>query len=181
MTQTPLFGTLIGLVTYVASHVLRQRAALLTFKQIILIPELVSQTCLLLGNQTLTTTEHSNCTNIPARSYGTFDHNINGVGFLTGANTLDVAKIGIDLALLNVNTSLITDAYRRVHNELVVEQAVKADGIRPDGSFGYVPYLKSRLHVAENKRSQSTCGNTLQWQLWQGLVSVEISWLLKAS
>lgn len=73
-----------------------------------------------------------------ARSYGTFDHNINGVGFLTGANTLDVAKIGIDLGILTVNASLLKDAYRRVHNELQIQQSVRADGIRPDGSFGSV-------------------------------------------
>ncbi|TFK41122.1 polysaccharide lyase family 8 protein [Crucibulum laeve] len=105
------------------------------FSNIILIPELVGQSCLLL-NDTLTTVQHSNCTHITGRSYGTFDQNINGVGFLTGANTLDVAKIGIDQALLNVNASMLTDAYRRVHLELTIAEEVKADGIRPDGSFG---------------------------------------------
>ncbi|KAJ7594959.1 polysaccharide lyase family 8 protein, partial [Mycena floridula] len=105
------------------------------FSNIILIPELVSETCLLL-NETLTSSQLGNCTHMTARSYGTFDQNIPGLGFLTGANTLDVAKIGIDLALLTVNVSLITDAYRRVHEEITIEPAVKADGIRPDGSFG---------------------------------------------
>jgi hypothetical protein len=38
-----------------------------------------------------------------------------------------------------MNLTLITDAYRRIHLELAVEQGVGADGIRPDGSFGYVP------------------------------------------
>lgn len=112
-----------------------------SFQQIILIPELVSQTCLLL-NDTLSLSQHGNCTKITGRAYGTFDHSINGAGFLTGANTLDVAKVGIDQGLLNVNVSLITDAYRRVHAELVVENAVKADGIRPDGSFGQVCFDK---------------------------------------
>ncbi|KAG6842627.1 hypothetical protein C0991_000154 [Blastosporella zonata] len=69
------------------------------------------------------------------RSYNTFDTNINGVGFLTGANTLDVASIAIDLALLTVNTTILADAYRRIHLELLVENGVKADGIRPDGAF----------------------------------------------
>lgn len=71
-----------------------------------------------------------------SRSYGTFDHNINGVGFLTGANTLDVAKIGIDQALLTYNVTLLTDAYRRVHLELQIKNGIKIDGIRADGSFG---------------------------------------------
>lgn len=35
-----------------------------------------------------------------------------------------------------MNTSLITDAYQRVHDELQIHPAVMADGIRPDGSFG---------------------------------------------
>ncbi|KAF9015214.1 polysaccharide lyase family 8 protein [Cyathus striatus] len=105
------------------------------FSNIILIPELVGPTCLLL-NDTLAPSEIANCTHITGRAYGTFDHNINGVGFLTGANTLDVAKIGIDQALLTVNVSMLTDAYRRVHLELQVQNSVEADGIRPDGSFG---------------------------------------------
>lgn len=70
------------------------------------------------------------------RTYGTFDHYINGVGYLTGANTLDVAKIGLDQGLRVMNVSLITNAYARVHQEVVVQSAVSSDGIRPDGSFG---------------------------------------------
>lgn len=109
--------------------------------QIILIPGLAGQTCLIL-NDTLTTTQLSNCARMTGRSYGTFDHYINGVGYLTGANTLDVAKIGIDNSLLNLNVSMLTDAYGRVHSELSIKTQVKADGIRPDGSFGnYVIHI----------------------------------------
>ncbi|KAH7915793.1 polysaccharide lyase family 8 protein [Hygrophoropsis aurantiaca] len=104
------------------------------FSNIILIPELVSQTCLLL-NDTLTATQSGNCSHITLRAYGTFDRYVNGLGYLTGANTLDVAKIGIDQGLLAVNVSLIADAYKRVHETVVIEQDVKADGIRVDGSF----------------------------------------------
>jgi hypothetical protein len=46
--------------------------------------------------------------------------------------------MGIDLALLTVNASLLMDAYSRVHSQMVITTAVKADGIRPDGSFGQV-------------------------------------------
>ncbi|KAF8640729.1 hypothetical protein AX17_000381 [Amanita inopinata Kibby_2008] len=105
------------------------------FSNVILIPELVGQTCLLL-NETLTLSQLDNCTRITGRSYSTFDYNVNGVGFLTGANTLDVSKIGIDEALLIGNISRLTDAFSRVHTELNIRDGIKADGIRPDGSFG---------------------------------------------
>ncbi|THH06921.1 hypothetical protein EW145_g3747 [Phellinidium pouzarii] len=76
------------------------------FSNIIGIPQLVIQSCLLL-NSTLTSSQLGNCTNISGRAYATFDRSIHGV-----------------------------DAYGRVHNEVVIQQAVKGDGIRPDGSFG---------------------------------------------
>ncbi|GLB36185.1 putative polysaccharide lyase family 8, N terminal alpha-helical domain [Lyophyllum shimeji] len=105
------------------------------FSNIILIPDLVGRSCVLLED-TLTPTEGMSCSRITGRAYNTFDKNINGLGFLTGANTLDVAAIGIDLALLTVNATLLADAYRRIHLELSIRDGVKADGIRPDGSFG---------------------------------------------
>ena len=70
------------------------------------------------------------------RSFDTFSRHINGLGTLTGANTLDVAEIGIDQALLTSNVSLLTDAYQRVHSELQIKSGTGADGIRLDGSFG---------------------------------------------
>ncbi|KAI0078909.1 polysaccharide lyase family 8 protein [Panus rudis PR-1116 ss-1] len=105
------------------------------FSNIILIPNLVSQSCLLL-NDTLTITQHSNCTHITGRTYGTFGHSVNGLGIATGANLLDIAKIGIDQGLLNLNASIISDAYSRIHNEVTVQNATFVDGIRADGSFG---------------------------------------------
>lgn len=47
-----------------------------------------------------------------------------------------MASVGVDLGLLTNNASLIADAFGRIHGEVVEQQAVKADGIRPDGSFG---------------------------------------------
>ncbi|KAJ7254073.1 polysaccharide lyase family 8 protein [Mycena haematopus] len=105
------------------------------FANIIGTPELVSMTCLLL-NDTLLPSELGNCTKMTARAYNTFIVPANQVGVLTGANALDVAKIGIDLALLTVNVSLLTDAYSRVHSQMVLTTPDRADGIRPDGSFG---------------------------------------------
>ncbi len=104
--------------------------------QIIGIPESVGEACLLVGEENLSPTQVSNCTNILDRAFGTFGRNVNGLGFLTGANTLDVAKIGIDSGLLTSNGTLIADGYQRIHNEVVVQNATKADGIRADGSFG---------------------------------------------
>lgn len=96
----------------------------------------MGQTCLLL-NDTLSPAQLDKCVQITGRSYGTFGRIINGLGTsLTGANALDVAKIGIDQALLTSNVSLLTDAYQRVHSELQIRNEIKADGIRADGSFG---------------------------------------------
>ncbi|CAA7266471.1 unnamed protein product [Cyclocybe aegerita] len=106
-----------------------------TPEQIILIPSLLGQACLLL-NETLAQGQLSNCTRMTLRSYGAFDRFVNGLGTLTGANTLDVARIGIDQALLSYNVSLLTDAYRRVHLEVQIKNGIKVDGVRADGSFG---------------------------------------------
>ncbi|KAG5653076.1 hypothetical protein H0H81_002456 [Sphagnurus paluster] len=99
---------------------------------VILIPRLVGQSCVLLDD-TLTPTQAVNCARITRRSYDVF---VNRVGYLTGANTLDVASIGINLALLTTDTTILADAYTRIHSELVIRNEVKADGIRADGSFG---------------------------------------------
>ncbi len=61
---------------------------------------------------------------------------MNGLGILTGANLLDVARIGIDEGLLNSNESLLIDAYNRIHGEVIIENEIESDGIRADGSFG---------------------------------------------
>lgn len=89
-------------------------------------------------NETLTAAQLDHCTKITNRSYDLFLRPFDEVNFLTGANVLDVAKIGIDGALLNPNITQITDAYRRIHEEVVIQPAIKADGIRPDGSFGAI-------------------------------------------
>ncbi|EAU93014.2 chondroitin AC lyase [Coprinopsis cinerea okayama7 len=104
------------------------------FSNIILIPRLAGQSCLLLSDS-LTLREREVCSNITRRSFGTFGIKLNQVGYLTGANTLDVARVGIDCGLLNSNISMIADAYRRIHDELVIQNVTKVDGIRADGSF----------------------------------------------
>jgi Polysaccharide lyase family 8, N terminal alpha-helical domain len=68
-----------------------------------------------------------------ARAYDTF---YEGKSFLTGANILDVANIGIGLALLTSNSTLIAEAYGRINAEVIIQPGVMVDGIKPDGSFG---------------------------------------------
>ena len=96
---------------------------------------MVGQSCLLISDK-LTDTQASNCTYITGLTYGTFGHSVHNLGIATGANLLDIAKIGIDQGLRNMNESIISDAYSRIHNEVIIENKVKADGIRADGSFG---------------------------------------------
>jgi hypothetical protein len=48
---------------------------------------------------------------------------------------MDTAKIGIDLALLTSNTTLITEAYSRLNDGVLIQPGIKVDGIKPDGSF----------------------------------------------
>lgn len=100
-----------------------------------MIPGWVGQVCLLLGDS-LSPTEAAGCQKMTSRAYGTFQSGINGVNAITGSNTLDIASVGIDLGLSTVNTTLLSDAYDRVHQELTIKSGVKADGIRADGSFG---------------------------------------------
>ena len=48
---------------------------------------------------------------------------------------MDIAKIGIDLALLTSNTTLITEAYSRINDGVLIQPGIMIDGIKPDGSF----------------------------------------------
>jgi hypothetical protein len=87
----------------------------------------------LLFNSSLSSTQASSCTSILARAYDTF---YEGKSFLTGANILDVASIGVNLALLTSNSTLITEAYDRINAEVIIQPGVMVDGIKLDGSFG---------------------------------------------
>jgi hypothetical protein len=55
---------------------------------------------------------------------------------VSGANILDMSKIGIDQGVRVLNTTLVTEAYGRIHAQLVVSPGIQVDGIKPDGSFG---------------------------------------------
>ncbi|TRM67129.1 polysaccharide lyase family 8 protein [Schizophyllum amplum] len=101
------------------------------YSNVLGLPLLVSQTCLILGDS-LSSSERNSCTHITSRAYAAFAQ---GQGYLTGANVLDLARIGADEALLTDDTGLLNDAYSRVHGQLVYSNEVKNDGIKADGSF----------------------------------------------
>lgn len=116
--------------------------------KVVLIPTWVGQVCLLLGDS-LTASERLGCSTMTGRAYATFQTGINGVKAITGANTLDIASIGIDLGLSTLNTTLVSDAYAKVHSELSIKDGIKADGIRADGSFGkFYIRIKSETSTA---------------------------------
>lgn len=107
----------------------------LNLHQVIGIPSLVGEACLLLGSS-LQPSELSSCNTFTGRSFNTFNTGINGVSSITGANALDIASIGLDGGLLTQDADLVTAAFGRIHSEVVVQSGVKVDGIRADGSFG---------------------------------------------
>lgn len=95
----------------------------------------MGQVCNLIRGE-LSPSQLDGCNHILARTYEAADRSIEGIGNLTGANSLDVAGISLDYGLLNDNTSVVADAYLRVHNEVIIVDGIRADGIRRDGSFG---------------------------------------------
>lgn len=122
------------------------------YSNVILIPRQAIQTVLLL-NKTVTAEQRSVAVHMVERGATTFGRFVYGLGYITGANTLDISSnlvnAGIVQALAGNSTGydLIAGAFQRVHNEVVVQTAVKSDGIRPDGSFGqHVGILYNGMH-----------------------------------
>ncbi|KAH9918355.1 polysaccharide lyase family 8 protein [Epithele typhae] len=137
---TPASGTLTGFQTYAALAISAFVAVSwaetdCAVRQVIAVPVLIGDTCLILGNTTLSDTQYGNCTNILERSFGTF---ASGQGFLAGANILDIAKCGITAALLAENSTGLADAYGHVHREVVVHDATfgQHTGIIYNGNYG---------------------------------------------
>jgi hypothetical protein len=90
------------------------------YSNVILVPTSAGRACLLLRDE-LTPTEQGNCTLIAARAYAPFYRKAQP-GYISGANIIDIASIGIVAGLLENNragnASRIMDAYQRVHNEV---------------------------------------------------------------
>jgi hypothetical protein len=55
---------------------------------------------------------------------------------VSGANILDMSKIGIDQAVRVNNATSATEAYGRIHAQMILSPGIQVDGIKPDGSFG---------------------------------------------
>ena len=111
------------------------------YPNVILIPQLVGNACLVLLQQLspgdLTPTLYSNCTHFTFRSFSTFTYPvIGGNGTLTGSNTLDIASIGVSQGRLQGDENVLIMSYTHIHNEVQIQTRLRADGIRPDGSFG---------------------------------------------
>jgi len=106
------------------------------YSNVILIPSLVTQSCLLM-NSTLTEKQSESCTKIPTRAYSPFYRAV-VPGFVSAANILDMSRIGIDLSLRTENVTLLNEAYGSIHDQMAIEPdiAINTDGIKPDGSFG---------------------------------------------
>ncbi|KAG6842755.1 hypothetical protein H0H93_003587, partial [Arthromyces matolae] len=96
---------------------------------VILIPKFATAASLLLGPDTLSSSQLDAVERMATRSY---QYNVGG---MTGANALDVSRIAMDFALLTGDVDLLSDAYDRSHKELIIVNAVRADGIRSDGAF----------------------------------------------
>lgn len=102
------------------------------------------------------------------RAFNTLQTGINGVSAITGANLLDIASIGIDQGLYLGNATTVAAGYAAVHSDLVVQNAIKADGIRADGSFG------QHEGLLYNGYFYSSSGRrilTRVQRLWEGLAS----------
>ncbi|CAE6473793.1 unnamed protein product [Rhizoctonia solani] len=107
------------------------------YSNVILIPTRVGEVCVLLRSE-LTPAELTKCTLMTARAYAPFYRNPQP-GYLSGANVMDIAVIGIMAGLLENeragNATRVADAYGRVHLQALVQPADRVDGIKPDGSF----------------------------------------------
>ncbi|KEP47650.1 polysaccharide lyase family 8 protein [Rhizoctonia solani 123E] len=107
------------------------------FSNVIIVPTRSGKTCTLLRSE-LVASELANCTLITSRAYAPFYRNPQP-GYISGANIIDMAVIGISAGLLENdragNATRIADAYGRVHDEVTVRPDDRVDGIKPDGSF----------------------------------------------
>ncbi|KAI9017910.1 chondroitin AC/alginate lyase [Phycomyces nitens] len=103
------------------------------FGQMILLPRIISNACLLLKPR-LTDTQLGNCTSVTKRAFDKVDDFIFSIGYMTGSNMLDVSSIGMAEALLTNNLTLMTRALGYFYGQLAITP-LNQDGIKQDGSF----------------------------------------------
>ncbi|KAG2201019.1 hypothetical protein INT47_006563 [Mucor saturninus] len=104
------------------------------FGQMILMPKLISNACLLL-KQNLTDTQLGNCTLVSQRVYDRIDTFVLGIGPMTGANMLDASTSIINLGLLTDNATMTTDALAHFYNQTLIIPETGADGVKIDGAY----------------------------------------------
>ncbi|KAI8384038.1 chondroitin AC/alginate lyase [Blakeslea trispora] len=104
------------------------------FGQMILMPRLVSNVCLLLKSN-LSATQLSNCTQVSQRVYDRIDSYVIGIGLMTGANMLDAATAVLNLGLLTDNSTTVSQALSRYYPQTEIIPETGADGIKQDGSY----------------------------------------------
>ncbi|KAI8880890.1 polysaccharide lyase family 8 protein [Backusella circina FSU 941] len=83
----------------------------------------------------LTSAQRTSCTNIQQRAFAVVSEGAGTMSPMTGANLLDVSSVGINLGLLNNDTSTLATALNAFYSGVVVSPTVAGDGIQADGSF----------------------------------------------
>ncbi|KAG8921081.1 hypothetical protein FRC01_000423 [Tulasnella sp. 417] len=149
------------------------------YSNVILIPRLATEACLLL-DKFLSAYQRESCITIGLKGYGRF-HAEPLPGYMSGANILDVASNTVNVGILQAfggNTTqgqeLISEAYERAHNELRVQEGLKADGIRADGSFNQVCGAVRHLDILSEARLLAQW-DLVQRELREGLVRMTLS------
>ncbi|KAG8725998.1 hypothetical protein FRC11_001045, partial [Ceratobasidium sp. 423] len=107
------------------------------YSNVIQVPMRSGKACTLLRSE-LVGSELANCTLMASRAYALF-HREEQPSYLSGANIIDLALIGISAGLLendrSGNASRIAHAYEQVHGQVTIQPEDRVNGIKPDGSF----------------------------------------------
>ncbi|OZJ03655.1 hypothetical protein BZG36_03918 [Bifiguratus adelaidae] len=103
------------------------------YDQVIGVPKPASVACVF-AQQGLNANQTAGCTRIMSRSWSQIDKFVYGIGYLTGANTLDVSSVGLALALFTNNQTLMADVFAHANGQVMIEPNPN-DGIKADGSF----------------------------------------------
>ncbi|TXT07369.1 hypothetical protein VHUM_03089 [Vanrija humicola] len=105
------------------------------FGQVILIPQLASTACLIVSTTNLTDAQKFGCYNIPNRPYQIRDTSIPGVGYLTGANMINVMQNSLSMGLYTSNATIVAETLKSAMGALLFADEPVEDGIHRDGSF----------------------------------------------
>ncbi|KAI8367000.1 chondroitin AC/alginate lyase [Choanephora cucurbitarum] len=104
------------------------------FNQLIGIPSAIGDTCLLLRNE-LNESQKKRCITIQARAFAKVTSMTQAISVLTGANLLDVADIGITLAMFKDDLEMLKTALEAFYDGVTISETTAGDGIQADGSF----------------------------------------------